>query len=41
MTSENPEATYEALAKYGRDLTEEAGEAVWTRSSVATRRSGG
>jgi ATP-dependent Clp protease ATP-binding subunit ClpB len=24
VTSENPEATYEALAKYGRDLTEEA-----------------
>ena len=39
VTSDNPEATYEALAKYGRDLTDAAERARSTRSSAATRRS--
>ena len=37
VTSQNPEATYEALERYGRDLTRLAGQVSWTRSSDATR----
>ena len=40
VTNENPESTYEALEKYGRDLTEPPERACSTRSSAATRRSG-
>ena len=40
VTSAMPEAAYEALEKYGRDLVAEAARAArWTRSSGATRRS--
>ena len=41
VTSDNPEEQYEALEKYGRDLTEDARAAAASiRSSGATRRSG-
>ena len=40
VTSANPEGTYQALEKYGRDLTARPGRASSTRSSAATRRSG-
>ena len=40
VTSQNPEATYQALEKYGRDLTAaRRSRASSTRSSAATRRS--
>ena len=40
VTSDNPEEQYQALEKYGRDLTEAArARARSTRSSAATRRS--
>ena len=39
VTSQNPEATYEALEHYGRDLTKLARRASSIRSSAATRRS--
>ena len=31
VTTQNPEATYEALEKYGRDLTKLAARASWIR----------
>ena len=41
VTSQNPEGKYQALEKYGRDLTaRRARRASSTRSSAATRRSG-
>jgi len=39
VTSQNPETTYQALERYGRDLTELAGRTNSTRSSAAMRRS--
>ena len=39
VTSQDPEGTYQALEKFGRDLTEAAERASSTRSSAATRRS--
>ena len=39
VTSQNPEEQYQALERYGRDLTELARQASSTRSSGATRRS--
>ena len=39
VTSQNPEATYEALKRYGRDLTSSPPKANSIRSSAATRRS--
>ena len=41
VTSQNPEESYQALEKYGRDLTEDARTASSTRSSAVTRRSAG
>ena len=42
VTSQNPESQYQALEKYGRDLTEEARQRpASTRSSAATTRSAG
>ena len=41
VTSDNPEEQYQALEKYGRDLTEAARAARSIRSSGATRRSAG
>ena len=38
VTSQTPEGTYQALERYGRDLTEEARKANWTQLSVGTRR---
>jgi ATP-dependent Clp protease ATP-binding subunit ClpB len=40
VTSQNPEETFQALEKYGRDLTALA-RARWTRSSAGTKRSDG
>ena len=39
VTRQNPESTYQALEKYGRDLTAMRARASSTRSSAATRRS--
>ena len=40
VTSQNPEATYEALERYGRDLTQaRRRRASSIRSSAATRKS--
>ena len=39
VTSQNPEATYEALESYGRDLTNWPRRASSIRSSAATKRS--
>ena len=39
VTSDNPEQTYEALAKYGTDLVERPGNPTWIPSSGGTPRS--
>ena len=39
VTSANPEATYEALERYGRDLTKLAAQGKLDPSSAATKRS--
>ena len=39
VTSQDPEGQYQALEKYGRDLTEDARQGASTRSSAGTRRS--
>ena len=39
VTSQNPEGTYEALERYGRDLTKRRRRASSIRSSAATKRS--
>jgi len=41
VTDANPEEKYDALTKYGRDLTDAARRASSTRSSAATTRSAG
>ena len=38
VVSDNPEATYDTLAKYGYDLVERAGTRSWTRLSAVTAR---
>ena len=38
VTSQNPESTYQALERYGRDLTRTLAKASSTRSSAATRK---
>jgi len=41
VTDQNPEAKYQALERYARDLTEQLGAANLIQSSAATRKFAG